>query len=488
MVIWTITKIRFENGMVEIMSKFTDLIMAKETPERYAAKDAELKRTLTVKDFLALGVGTIVSTSIFTLPGTVAAEYAGPAVVLSFVFAAIVAGLVAFAYAEMASAMPFAGSAYSWISVVFSKFWGWVAGWALLAEYFIAIAFVASGLSANLQGLLGELGFKMPTALASANHTAGGYIDVIALLSIVLVAVLMAWGTHNTARTEAVLVILKVAAILVFILVGATVIHPSNYVPFIPEASKNFVGGWSGIYAGVSTIFLSYIGFDSIAANSAEAKDPQKTMPRGILGSLLIAVVLFVAVSLVLVGMFKYTDYAGNAEPVGWALRHSGFAGVAAVVQGIAVVGMFTALIGMMLAGSRLLYAFGRDKMLPAGLGKVSEKRNQPMVALVTITLAAIVIGALFPFAELAQLISAGTLIAFMFVSIGIYALRKREGVDIQMPSFKMPFYPVMPALAFLGALLVFLGLSADAKTYSAVWFLVGIVVFFIMNRKSSNS
>jgi APA family basic amino acid/polyamine antiporter len=466
------------------MSTFSKLFSAKESPERYASKDAELKRTLGVKDFLALGVGTIVSTSIFTLPGTVAANFAGPAVVLSFIFAAIVAGLVAFAYAEMASAMPFAGSAYSWISVVFSKFWGWVAGWALLAEYFIAIAFVASGLSANLQGLLGELGFKMPTALASANHAAGGYIDVIALLSILFVAVLMAMGTQNTARTEAVLVVLKVAAILVFILVGATVIHPANYNPFIPahHAGTSF-GGWSGIYAGVSTIFLSYIGFDSIAANSAEAKNPQKTMPRGILGSLAIAVVLFVAVSLVLVGMFKYSDYANNAEPVGWALRHSGFAGVAAVVQGIAVVGMFTALIGMMLAGSRLLYAFGRDKMLPGSLGKVSEKRNQPMVALVVITLAAIVIGALFPFAELAQLISAGTLIAFMFVSLGIYALRKREGVDIDVPGFKMPFYPVMPALAFLGALLVFLGLSSDAKLYSGVWFVVGIIVYFVMNR-----
>lgn len=464
------------------MSSLKEKIFLKEDPNVYEDKDAHLVRSLRVRDFLALGVGTIVSTSIFTLPGVVAAQHAGPAVALSFLGAAIVAGLVAFAYAEMSAAMPFAGSAYSWINVIFGEFFGWIAGWALLAEYFIAVAFVASGLSANFRGLIAPLGLEMPKSLANAFGTDGGVVDLLAVVVMLMVALLLAYGVSQAARVENVLVVLKVLAVIVFIIVGATAIKVSNYVPFIPAYHQNAdgtaFGGWQGIYSGISMIFLAYIGFDSIAANSAEAKDPQKTMPRGILGSLAIAVVLFMAVALVLVGMFKYSDYANNAEPVGWALRQSGHGTIAAIVQGVAVLGMFTALIGMMLAGSRLIYSFGRDGMLPKWLGQLDEKKR-PNHALILLTVIGILIGAFFPFAFLAQLISAGTLIAFMFVSLGMYALRRREGKDIPEPSFKMPFYPVLPALGFLGTLGIFWGLDIQAKLYAGIWFLIGLVIYF---------
>ncbi|WP_268912177.1 APC family permease [Lentilactobacillus sp. SPB1-3] len=473
------------------MSKITERMFRKEDPNVYQDKDSHLIRSLTTKDFLALGVGTIVSTSIFTLPGVVAAEHSGPAVALSFIAAGIVAALVAFAYAEMSAAMPFAGSAYSWIHVVFGEFWGWIAGWALLAEYFIAVAFVASGLSANFQGLIGTVGIKFPASLSAASTGSnGGLIDITAVIAILIIAVLLSRGASSTARVENTLVVLKVLAIIVFIIVGLTAIHVQNYVPFIPHYRVNpdgsAFGGWQGIYAGVSEIFLAYIGFDSIAANSAEAKDPQKTMPRGILGSLLIAVVLFVTVSLVLVGMFSYTKYANNAEPVGWALRESGHGTVAAIVQAIAVIGMFTALIGMMLAGSRLIYSFGRDGLLPKWLGKLHK--NLPNRALIVLTIIGVLLGSVFPFAFLAQLISAGTLIAFMFVSLGVYALRPREGKDIPMPSFKMPLYPVLPALGFLGSLAVFWGLDIQAKTYAFGWFVLGSIIYFFYGIRHSNS
>lgn len=473
------------------MSSITEKMFRKEDPLVYQDKDSHLIRSLTTKDFLALGVGTIVSTSIFTLPGVVAAQHAGPAVALSFLAAAIVAGIVAFAYAEMAAAMPFAGSAYSWINVVFGEFWGWIAGWALLAEYFIAVAFVASGLSANFQGLISPLGFNLPKALSTASTgNNGGLMDLVAIIVIILVTSLLSRGASQTARVENTLVILKVIAILVFIFVGATAIKSANYTPFIPKyhvnADGSAFGGCQGIYAGVSEIFLAYIGFDSIAANSAEAKNPQKTMPRGILGSLVIAVVLFISVALVLVGMFKYSDYANNAEPVGWALRQSGHALVATVVQAIAVVGMFTALIGMMLAGSRLIYSFGRDGLLPKWLGKLDN--NLPNRALIVLTIIAIALGAFFPFTFLAQLISAGTLIAFMFVSLGVYSLRPREGKDIPMPSFKMPLYPVLPALGFLGALGIFWGLDIQAKTYALCWFILGMVIYFAYGMNHSTA
>lgn len=464
------------------MSNFFQKILRREDPRVYQDKDSHLMRTLRVRDVMALGIGTIVSTSIFTLPGIVAATHTGPAVALSFLFAAIVAGLVSFAYAEMASAMPFAGSAYSWINVVFGELFGWVAGWALLAEYFIATAFVASGFSANLRGLISPLGIKLPDALSNTFGNQGGIIDIVAAIVILLTALLLSFGLSEAARIENILVVLKVLAIGLFIVVGLTVIKLDNYVPFIPEykmTDAGAFGGWQGIYAGVSMIFLAYIGFDSIAANSAEAINPQRTMPRGILGSLLVAVVLFVAVALVLVGMFHYSEYANNAEPVGWALRESGFGVVAVIVQAISVIGMFTALIGMMLAGSRLLYSFGRDGLLPSWLGKLNDK-HLPNRALVTITTIAVIIGSMFSFEFLAQLISAGTLIAFMFVSIGVLALRRREGKDIPVPAFKMPLFPVLPILGFISVIFVFWGLSTEAKIYTAFWFLFGLIIYFV--------
>ncbi len=467
---------------------FWKTITRKEDPQVYANKDGHLVRSLKVRDFLALGVGTIVSTSIFTLPGEVAAMHTGPAVAISFLLAAVVAGLVAFAYAEMSAAMPFAGSAYSWINVVFGEFFGWIAGWALLAEYFIALAFVGSGLSANFRALIAPLGLKLPASLSNAFGTDGGIVDLVSVVVIALVAALISRGVSRAARVENVLVVLKVFAVLLFIIVGLTALHAANYVPFVPkyhETTNGPFGGWQGIYAGVSMIFLSYIGFDSIAANSAEAINPQKTMPRGILGSLVIAVVLFVAVSLVLVGMLPYSKYANSAEPVGLALRAAGHGGVATVVQTIAVVGMFTALIGMSMAGSRLIYSFGRDGMLPKWLGKL-DKSNRPNRALWTLTIVGILIGAFFPFAFLSQLISAGTLIAFMFVSIGIYPLRRREGKDINDPAFKVPLYPVLPALGFLASLMVFLGLDYQAKLYAGIWFVLGLVIYFAYGVRHS--
>ncbi|WP_346691469.1 APC family permease [Limosilactobacillus vaginalis] len=467
---------------------FWKTITRKEDPQVYANKDGHLVRSLKVRDFLALGVGTIVSTSIFTLPGEVAAMHTGPAVAISFLLAAVVAGLVAFAYAEMSAAMPFAGSAYSWINVVFGEFFGWIAGWALLAEYFIALAFVGSGLSANFRALIAPLGLKLPASLSNAFGTDGGIVDLVSVVVIALVAALISRGVSRAARVENVLVVLKVFAVLLFIVVGLTALHAANYVPFVPkyhETTNGPFGGWQGIYAGVSMIFLSYIGFDSIAANSAEAINPQKTMPRGILGSLVIAVVLFVAVSLVLVGMLPYSKYANSAEPVGLALRAAGHGGVATVVQTIAVVGMFTALIGMSMAGSRLIYSFGRDGMLPKWLGKL-DKSNRPNRALWTLTIVVILIGAFFPFAFLSQLISAGTLIAFMLVSIGIYPLRRREGKDINDPAFKVPLYPVLPALGFLASLMVFLGLDYQAKLYAGIWFVLGLVIYFAYGVRHS--
>lgn len=250
--------------------------MRKADFELYRDADKHYNQVLTTRDFLALGVGTIISTSIFTLPGQVAAQFAGPGVVFSYLLAALVAGFVALAYAEMSTVMPFAGSAYSWISVLFGEGFGWIAGWALLAEYFIAVAFVGSGFSANLQQLLAPLGFHLPKVLANPFGTDGGVVDIISLLVILLSAIIVFRGASDAGRISQILVVLKVAAVIAFIIVGITVIKPANYHPFIPPHNpKTGFGGFSGIWSGVSMIFLAYIGFDSIAANSAEAKNPK---------------------------------------------------------------------------------------------------------------------------------------------------------------------------------------------------------------------
>lgn len=456
-------------------------------PSAFEQSDKHLPKTLGVKEMLAMGVGTIVGATIFTMPGIVAASHAGAAVTISFILAAVVSGLTAFAYAEFASVLPFAGSAYSWISVVFGKVFGWVAGWALLAEYFIAVAFVASGWSANMKLFLSSFGWELPKSLANPFSAGnGGVIDLFALLAVLIVATLLFRGTKNTAKVENTLVVLKVGVILLFIVVGATAIHPTNYAHFIPAHQPGTTfGGWQGISAAASQIFLAYIGFDSIAANSAEAKNPQKTMPRGIIGSLIVATALFVAVALVLVGMFHYSKYANNAAPAAWALLEAGHPMVSHLLSVVALAGMFTGLIGMMLAGSRLLYAFGRDGLLPGFLGKVSTK-GQPNNALIALSVIAILVGSIFSFTELAGLISAGTLIAFIMVSLGIYSLRKREGVDLPEPSFKMPLYPVLPALAALGAGYIFYTLDHQAQSYSVGWFVLGLIVYAVYGARHS--
>ncbi|MCO0831760.1 amino acid permease [Fructobacillus sp. W13] len=461
----------------------------KANPANFEASDAHLEKTLGVKEMLALGVGTIVGAAIFTLPGIVAAEHAGASVTISFLLAALVSGLTAFAYAEFASVLPFAGSVYSWASVVFGKVFGWIAGWALLAEYFICVAFVAAGWSANFKLFLSSFGWTLPNALANpVSDGNGGFVDLFALLAILIVGTLLYKGTANTAKVENILVVLKVGVIILFIIVGATAIKPVNYANFIPaHVPGTTFGGWQGIAAGASQIFLAYIGFDSIAANSAEAKNPQKTMPRGIIGSLLIATVLFVTVALVLVGMFHYSAYKNNAAPAAWALLHSGHTLTSHILSVVALAGMFTGLIGMMLAGSRLLYAFGRDGLLPSFLGKVS-KSGQPNNALIFLAVIAILIGSFFSFNELAGLISAGTLIAFIIVSLGVYALRPREGKDLPVPGFKMPFYPVLPALAAAGAGYIFYTLDGQAKLYALIWFVLGLVVYAFYGHKNSST
>ena len=469
------------------MKKLIKRLFLKQNPRVYEEKDAQLTPSLRTRDLIGLGTGMVVGTAIFTLPGIVAAEHTGPAVPLAFIVAAIGAGLSALAYAETSSVLPFAGSAFSWINVLFGEFFGWIAGWALLAEYFISVAFVASGWSAYMQGFLGSFGIKLPHALTGGfdPHT-GSYIDILAAFAILIVGILISRGVHQVSRIENIIVSVKLLVILMFIVVGATAIHPQNYVPFLPAHQPGTTfGGWQGILAGTAQIFIAYVGFDAIAANTAETINPQKTMPRGLIGTLLLGTGFFIAVSLVLVGMFKYSRYANNAEPAAWALRQSGHYITANLLSVVAIVGIFSALIAILLASSRLIYAFGRDGLLPKSLGQIDDK-HVPNHALWMITFLAMILGSVFPFTFLATLVSAGTLVAFIFVSLGIYALRPREGVDLPEAQFKMPLYPILPAVSAIFSAVIFWGLNTDAKILMVGWFVIGLLIYFIYGIRHS--
>lgn len=469
------------------MKKLIKRLFLKQNPRVYEEKDAQLTPSLRTRDLIGLGTGMVVGTAIFTLPGIVAADHTGPAVPLAFIVAAIGAGLSALAYAETSSVLPFAGSAFSWINVLFGEFFGWIAGWALLAEYFISVAFVASGWSAYMQGFLGSFGIKLPHALTGGfdPHT-GSYIDILAAFAILIVGILISRGVRQVSRIENIIVSVKLLVILMFIVVGATAIHPQNYVPFLPAHQPGTTfGGWQGILAGTAQIFIAYVGFDAIAANTAETINPQKTMPRGLIGTLLLGTGFFIAVSLVLVGMFKYSRYANNAEPAAWALRQSGHYITANLLSVVAIVGIFSALIAILLASSRLIYAFGRDGLLPKSLGQIDDK-HVPNHALWMITFLAMILGSVFPFTFLATLVSAGTLVAFIFVSLGIYALRPREGVDLPEAQFKMPLYPVLPAISAIFSAVIFWGLNTDAKILMVGWFVIGLLIYFIYGIRHS--
>ncbi|MHA7610815.1 APC family permease [Weissella viridescens] len=457
----------------------------KENPQNYADKDGHLKPVLGLKDMVAMGIGTVVGAGIFTMPGIVAADYAGPAVVISFIVAAFVAGLSALSYSELASAMPFAGSIYSWANVIFGEFMGWVAGWAVLSEYLIALAFVSSAWSSYFQGFVNSFGIKLPAAISgSFNPAKGQFIDLFGALALIGVGLLVMRGVKAAAIVENWLVILKVAVIILFIVVGLTAVQVNNWVPFVPahRAGTDF-GGGIGILHGASQVFFAYIGFDTIAANSAEVKNPQKTMPRAIIGTLLIATVLFVAVSAVLTGMFPYERYAGNAEPAAWALRQTGHFFTANLLSIVALVGMFTGLIALMVGGSRLLYSFGRDGLIPQQIGKL-DKRGLPGNATVLMLVAAVFLGSIFPINLLSNLVSAGTLIAFILASVGVLLLRRRK--DIVNTGYKVPGYPVIPILAALSAAGLLLTLNVDALILMAGWLAIGIVLYFVYGIRHS--
>lgn len=449
----------------------------------YLKADSRLHRSLKARDLVALGIGAVIGTGIFILPGHEAAQHAGPAVAIAFLLAAIVSGIVGMAYAEFSSAMPVAGSAYSFGSVIYGEIVGWILGWALLLEYFLAVSAEATGFASYFNdNILQAMGLKLPAAL-QAGPMEGGVVNLSALLIILLVAAIIYQGVNLSKRIEDWMVVLKVAIIILFIVVGIFYIKSSNYVPFYPKKFRTAPWGIGGISTAAATVFFAFIGFDALASNSAETIDPGRNVVKGILGTVLVAVLLYVSFSLVLTGMVNY-KLLNVDDPAAYALKVVGLNAWNKLITLGALIGIFTAMITMLLGGSRLLYALGRDGLLPKSMGQVNSEKMIPEKAIIVATVVAAVFAGLVPLMQLASLINAGTLLAFALISFGIIPLRKRK--DIKNNGFKMPFYPVLPIISGLLSVYFNIMLPKLTKIRVSFWILLGLIVYFTFGYRHS--
>ena len=440
-------------------------------------KDITLKKELGAFDLSMLGIGAIIGTGIFVLTGVAAAEHAGPALILSFVISGLACVFAALCYAEFASTVPVSGSAYTYSYATFGELIAWILGWDLILEYGLASSAVASGWSGYFQGLLAGFGIHFPKALTSAFDPANGtYIDVPAIIIVIVITLLLTQGVKKSARLNTIMVIIKLAVVLLFIGVGVWYVKPSNWTPFMPF-------GFSGVTTGAATVFFAYIGFDAVSSAAEEVKNPQRNMPIGIIASLLVCTVLYIVVSAILTGIVPYTELDVK-NPVAFALNYIHQDWVAGLISVGAIAGITTVLLVMIYGQTRLFYAISRDGLLPKVFSKVDKKKQTPTInSWITCFLVATFAG-LVPLGKLAELVNIGTLLAFMTVAIGILVLRKNK--QAPKTGFRVPFVPYVPILAFLFCGFLALQLPATSWISFSIWLVIGLVVYFGYGRKHS--
>lgn len=445
-------------------------IFRREKIDRYLETDKKFAKTLSAFDLVALGIGAVIGTGIFILPGTVAATKAGPGIILSFVLAAIVCSTAAMCYAEFASAIPVAGSAYSYGNLVFGEIIGWILGWALILEYVLAVASVSSAWGAYFKSFMSGLQIDVPASIVGPLDPAHGtYGNWIAVVIVFIISFMLSRGMKTSVRLNNIIVVVKIAIIILFVVVGVFYIKPTNYHPFMPF-------GVHGVFAGSAAVFFAFLGFDVVSSSAAEVKNPKRNMPIGIIGTLVIATILYVAVSIVLTGMIKYTKL-NVSDPVSFALQvvHQNWA--AGVIALGALAGMFTMMVTMIYSSSRLIYSIGRDGLLPKFLGKI-DKNGNPTHSLATVTVVIALLGGFVPLDQLTNLVNIGTLIAFVAVSFGIIPLRHNKDIE-NNHGFEVPLYPVLPIVS--GFLCIFMLTQLPAETWiaSTIWFAFGLILYF---------
>ncbi|RAY11657.1 amino acid permease [Actinomadura craniellae] len=476
-------------------------------PVEHSIRDTEdpdhrLRRDLTALDLTVLGVGVIIGTGIFVLTGVVARDKAGPAVAISFVLAGIVCGLAALCYAEFASTVPVAGSAYTFSYATLGEFPAWIIGWDLILELALGAAVVAVGWSGYAASLLDSMGLTLPTAIGGSPGSDGGVINLPAVFVVLVVTALLIFGVKMSSRFNAIIVTVKLAVILLVIVAGLFYVKGANYRPFIPPAQStaevegvraplmqvlfgaapvNY--GWLGVFAALAIVFFAYIGFDIVATAAEESRRPQRDLPIGILGSLAICTVLYVAVALVVVGMQPYTQLSASA-PLADAFRGVGRPGFATIVSVGAIAGLTTVVLIMLLGQTRVFFAMSRDGLLPRGLSAVHPRFGTPYRVTLIMGAVVAVLAGFIPLAELAELVNIGTLFAFVVVAVSVVVLR-RTRPDLPR-AFRTPLVPLVPALAVLSCLFVMVNLPVETWLRFLAWLLVGVVLYGLYGYRHS--
>ena len=448
--------------------------------------DQRLKPTLTWWHLIGMGVGAIVGTGIYTLTG-VGANLAGPAVILSFVIAGAVCACAALAYAEVATMIPTSGSAYTYSYVVLGEIIAWVVGWSLILEYSVGTSAVAVGWSGYAVGFLGAVGIHLPHAVTTG-LLAGGVINLPAVFIVYLVAGLLIAGTRESATLNAVLVVIKIVALGVFIFFAAPHFNAANFHPFMPYgfAPHDVDGAKHGVMAAAAIIFFAFYGFDALSTASEETKDPGRNLPIGIIGSMVVCTVLYIAVSASAVGSTYFANFVGSPEPLALILRQLGHGNAAIAIGAAAVIALPTVILAFLFGQSRIFFVMARDGLLPQSMAKVHAKTGTPIrMTLLTATAVALLAG-LAPLDQIASLANAGTLMAFVAVSVCMLILRRREPDWKRV--YRTPWAWVVGPGAILGCLYLFWSLPTKTRLFFLAWNLIGLALYFILRTRTAKA
>ncbi|MFE2376114.1 amino acid permease [Streptomyces sp. NPDC059398] len=459
-----------------------------------------LKKSLSALDLTVFGIGVVIGTGIFVLTGLIAKQTAGPSVALAFVVAGVVCALAALCYAEFASTVPVAGSAYTFSYASLGELPAWIIGWDLVLELALGCAVVAVGWSGYVRSLMDTAGIGMPQALSGTQNGKFGFDLLAALLVLVLTGILVL-GMKLSSRVTTVIVAVKVTVVLLVIIVGAFFITGSNYHPFIPPAVKGTAGGSlkdplvqlfgfapgsfgvMGIFTAAAVVFFAFIGFDIVATAAEETRNPQRDVPRGILGSLAVCTVLYVAVSIVVTGMQKYTKLSTDA-PLADAFKSVGHPFWAGVISFGAAVGLTSVCMILLLGQSRVFFAMSRDGLLPKVFSRVHPKFGTPYRSTILLGVIVAVVAGFTSISELSELVNIGTLFAFVLVAVGVIILRKQRP-DLPR-SFRTPLVPLVPVVSALASLWLMLNLPAETWIRFGIWMVIGGVVYVWYGRRHS--